>query len=80
MISLFYTLAVLTILACFVLFPKKPFRKPPFNGGDDDGGEPIDNGLPDLDLPPGITLPINDWEPEYNRRKPRRPVFPERKS
>ena len=42
---------------------------------DDEGGEPLDDGLPDLDLPPGITRPINDWEPDYNRR-PQKPVRP----
>ncbi|WP_094123214.1 hypothetical protein [Hymenobacter coccineus] len=40
---------------------------PPPPDGDDDGGEPHDPGLPDLDLPPGISRPINDWEPDYNR-------------
>ena len=42
---------------------------PPPHDGDDDGGEPHDPGLPDLDLPPGISRPINDWEPDYNRRR-----------
>ena len=45
--------------------PPPPF--PP--DADDEGGELHDPGLPDLDLPPGISLPINDWEPEYNRRR-----------
>jgi hypothetical protein len=43
---------------------------PPPSDGDDGGGEPHEPGLPDLDLPPGISRPINDWEPDYNRRRP----------
>ena len=46
-----------------------PTPPPPPSGGDDGGGEPSDPGLPDLDLPPGISRPISDWEPEYNRRR-----------
>jgi len=36
---------------------------------DDDGGWYTYNELPDVPLPPGISRPINDWEPEYNKRK-----------
>ena len=37
------------------------------NGDDDDGGLPIDlNFDPTLDLPPGITLPVND-DPKSER-------------
>lgn len=36
----------------------------------DDGGAHIPtNELPDFPLPPGIIRPINDWEPEYNKKK-----------
>lgn len=75
MISLVYTLVVLGILAYFMVMPRRRFQRPPFPDNDDDGGEPLDDGLPDLDLPPGISRPINDWEPDYNRR-PRTPVRP----
>ncbi|MDX5395566.1 MAG: hypothetical protein LPK21_05155 [Hymenobacteraceae bacterium] len=57
--------------------PKKQYRKPPSGDNDDDGGEPLGDDLPDLDLPPGITLPINDFEPDYNIKKPTRPLRPE---
>ena len=33
--------------------------------------------LPDLDLPPGISLPINDYEPHYDLRRIKVPKFPE---
>ncbi|KUG06572.1 hypothetical protein [Solirubrum puertoriconensis] len=75
MISLVYTLVVLTLLAYFMVMPRRTATRPPSADNDDDGGEPLDDGLPDLDLPPGISRPINDWEPEYNRR-PNRPVRP----
>ncbi|MBG8552834.1 hypothetical protein [Hymenobacter guriensis] len=75
MISLVYTLLVLAILAYFLLMPRHRYPHPPSSDSDDEGGEPLDDGLPDLDLPPGITRPINDWEPDYNRR-PRVPVRP----
>jgi hypothetical protein len=78
MISLVYTLVVLAILAYFMVVPRRRFQRPPSSDNDDEGGEPLDDGLPDLDLPPGITRPINDWEPDYNRRptSPSRPTAP----
>ncbi|KAA9338563.1 hypothetical protein F0P96_06955 [Hymenobacter busanensis] len=76
MISLVYTLVVLTILAYFMVMPRRKYSRPPSADNDDDGGEPLDDGLPDLDLPPGISRPINDWEPDYNRRRPVRPTEP----
>lgn len=77
MISILYTLALLTILAYYAFAPQKRFRKPPFTDSDDEGGEPLGDDLPDLDLPPGISLPINDYEPEYDFRKIKLPKFPE---
>lgn len=71
MISLVYTLVVLTILAYFMVMPRRISSSPPSADSDDEGGEPLDDGLPDLDLPPGISRPINDWEPDYNRRRVR---------
>ncbi|WP_232058366.1 hypothetical protein [Nibribacter ruber] len=67
MISIVYSLVVLAMLAFFALVPRKKYRVPPQDDSDDDGGEPLNDGLPDLDLPPGIRLPIDDWEPDYNR-------------
>lgn len=61
-----YSLAMFTFLICLVLAPRKKITVPPTDDQDDEGGEPFNNGLPDLDLPPGICLPINDWEPDYN--------------
>ncbi|SNR43651.1 MULTISPECIES: hypothetical protein [Hymenobacter] len=61
-----YLLVVLAILAYFLLTPRRRFPHPPSPDNDDEGGEPIDDGLPDLDLPPGISRPINDWEPDYS--------------
>lgn len=77
MISLIYSLVVLSILAYFMVVPRPTARRPPATDSDDDGGEPLDDGLPDLDLPPGISRPINDWEPDYNRRpvRPREPML-----
>lgn len=67
-------LFALLMLAVFTLFMVVPKRRllppPPPSSGDDEGGEPQGPGLPDLDLPPGISRPINDWEPDYNRRRP----------
>lgn len=77
MISILYTLALLTILAYYAFAPHKHFRKPPFPDSDDDGGEPLGDDLPDLDLPPGISLPINDYEPEYDTRRITLPRFSE---
>ncbi|TGD81253.1 hypothetical protein [Hymenobacter wooponensis] len=73
-----YMLVVLAILVYFLLSPRRRFRQPPSPDNDDEGGEPLDDGLPDLDLPPGITRPINDWEPDYGRptRTPVRPTEP----
>lgn len=37
---------------------------------DEDGGvSPIHWTSPDIPLPPGIRLPLDDFEPEYNKRK-----------
>ena len=74
MVSILYSLFVLALVACFAFMPKKHFFRPPSKGNDDDGGEPLQDDVPDLDLPPGITLPINDFEPDYN--KPKTPLFP----
>lgn len=74
MISLFYSLVVLAMLAYFAVIPRKRFQRPSSGDNDDDGGEPLQDDLPDLDLPPGISLPINDFEPDYNRRGPRKPA------
>ncbi|WP_051359680.1 hypothetical protein [Adhaeribacter aquaticus] len=72
MISLFYTAVVLLILAYFMVMPKRNYNNNrPSEGNDDDGGEPVGYDLPDLDLPPGISLPINDFEPDYNRKPSR---------
>ncbi|SHI66730.1 hypothetical protein SAMN02745146_1334 [Hymenobacter daecheongensis DSM 21074] len=77
MISLVYALVVFAILAYFMVMPRRRYQRPPYPDNDDEGGEPLDDGLPDLDLPPGITRPINDWEPDYNRPKvPVRPTAP----
>ena len=71
-----FSLVSAAALCAFLLFvlalPRRQRRvlpPPPPTDGDDEGGEPHDPGLPDLDLPPGISRPINDWEPDYNRRK-----------
>lgn len=78
MISLFYSLVVLAMLVYFAVIPRKRYRLPPSGDNDDDGGEPLEDDLPDLDLPPGISLPINDFEPDYNRPKPKTPSSPVR--
>ncbi|GAB2769890.1 hypothetical protein HNQ93_000402 [Hymenobacter luteus] len=70
--SLLYLLVVLVFTGLVLVLPRRRFRQPPTPDSDDDGGEPLDDGLPDFDLPPGISRPINDWEPDYNR--PRVPV------
>ncbi|UYZ63009.1 hypothetical protein [Hymenobacter weizhouensis] len=67
MTSLVYLLVVLALVTLLLVLPRRRFRHPPAPDNDDDGGEPLDDGLPDLDLPPGISRPINDWEPDYNR-------------
>jgi|GEM_PF-894155 len=74
MTSLVYALVVFAIFAYFMVTPRRRSSQPPFPDSDDDGGEPLDDGLPDLDLPPGITRPISDWEPDYNR--PPAPIRP----
>ncbi|WP_439881410.1 hypothetical protein ACSX1A_20050 [Pontibacter sp. MBLB2868] len=77
MISILYTMALLTILAYYAFAPRKNFNRPPSTDSDDDGGEPLGDDLPDLDLPPGISLPINDFEPKYDFRNIKVPKFPE---
>jgi hypothetical protein len=72
MFSLVSAVALCAFLLFVLALPKRrrrvlPPTPPP--DGDDEGGEPYEPGLPDLDLPPGISRPINDWEPEYNRRQ-----------
>jgi hypothetical protein len=76
MISLFYSFVVLAMLAYFAVLPRKRFNRPPSGDSDDDGGEPLEDDLPDLDLPPGISLPVNDFEPDYNKPKPKVPEPP----
>ena len=70
MISLVYAAAFCAFFLFVLVLPRRRrvVPPPPPTNGDDDGGEPHDPGLPDLDLPPGISRPINDWEPDYNRR------------
>ena len=67
MIHLSLTILVFAILLYFIITPKPDYRKPPQN--DDEGGEPNHDGLPDLDLPPGISRPLSDWEPDYSFKK-----------
>lgn len=74
MLSLFYSALVLAFLMYFLLLPARMPIQPPASDNSDDGGEPLGDDLPDLDLPPGITLPINDYEPDY--RQPRQPTRP----
>jgi hypothetical protein len=69
MTPLVYLLLFLALAIYFAVIPRRRFPSPPHPDNDDEGGEPLDDGLPDLDLPPGITRPINDWEPDYNRRR-----------
>ena len=71
MFSLVYALAFCAFFVFVLVLPRRRqvLPPPPPPTGDDDGGEPHDPGLPDLDLPPGISRPINDWEPDYNNRR-----------
>ncbi|OGX81791.1 hypothetical protein BEN48_06080 [Hymenobacter glacialis] len=70
MFSLVYAVVFCAFFIFMLVLPRRRRRAlppPPPHDGDDDGGEPHDPGLPDLDLPPGISRPINDWEPDYNK-------------
>ncbi|AMJ66980.1 MULTISPECIES: hypothetical protein [Hymenobacter] len=68
MYQLLYAVVLCAVLLFVLVVPRRRVGPPPPPpDGDDDGGEPHDPGLPDLDLPPGISRPINDWEPDYNR-------------
>ena len=71
MLSLIYAIAFCAFFLFMTVLPRRrgAVPPPPPTDGDDDGGEPRDPGLPDLDLPPGISRPINDWEPEYNKHR-----------
>jgi hypothetical protein len=70
MYQLLYAVAFCAFFVFLLVLPRRRHAPPPPPaGGDDEGGEPHDTGLPDLDLPPGISPPINDWEPDYNRRR-----------
>ena len=70
MLSLIYAIAFCAFFLFMMVLPRQRRTVPPPPPTDgDDGGEPRDPGLPDLDLPPGISRPINDWEPDYNRRR-----------
>ncbi|MEJ7661530.1 MAG: hypothetical protein WKG07_19050 [Hymenobacter sp.] len=73
--QLLFALVMLAAFTLFMVVPTPPRTlppPPPAVGRRRGGGEPHEPGLPDLDLPPGISRPISDWEPDYNR--PRRPV------
>lgn len=72
LIHLTLTILVFAILLYFMVMPRRNTRKPP--QGDDEGGEPLRDGLPDLDLPPGISRPLNDWEPDYSQHHDRQPA------
>ena len=68
MYHLLYAVLFCAFFVFLLVVPRRIGPPPPYPpDGDDDGSEPKDPGLPDLDLPPGISLPINDWEPDYNR-------------
>jgi len=70
MFSLIYAAAFCAFFLFVLVLPRRRRVLPPPPPPDgDDGGEPRDPGVPDLDLPPGISRPINDWEPDYNRPK-----------
>ena len=71
MLNLIYAIALCAFFLFVLVLPRRRriVPPPPPHDGDDDGGEPHDPGLPDLDLPPGISRPINDWEPGYNNRR-----------
>ena len=65
---LLYAVLFCAFFLFLLVVPRRIGPPPPYpSDGDDDGSEPNDSGLPDLDLPPGISRPINDWEPDYNR-------------
>ncbi|MBT9391888.1 hypothetical protein KLP40_01825 [Hymenobacter sp. NST-14] len=66
--SLLYLFVAFLFAGLLWVLPRHRSRQPPAPDNDDEGGEPLDDGLPDFDLPPGISRPINDWEPDYNRR------------
>ena len=66
--SLLYLFVALVFIGLVLVLPRRRMRQPPTPDNDDEGGEPLGDGLPDFDLPPGISRPINDWEPDYNRR------------
>ena len=70
MFSLIYAAAFCAFFLFVLVLPRRRRVLPPPPPPDgDDSGEPRDPGVPDLDLPPGISRPINDWEPDYNRPK-----------
>ncbi|MDX5421621.1 MAG: hypothetical protein LPK07_02760 [Hymenobacteraceae bacterium] len=68
---------MLTILAYYAFSPRTKYKGPPSTDSDDDGGEPLGDDLPDLDLPPGVSLPLNDFEPVYDLKKVKFPKLPE---
>ncbi|MBC7447082.1 MAG: hypothetical protein H7330_03395 [Hymenobacteraceae bacterium] len=75
MLPLVYSALLLIVLAYFVVLPASRPLPPPTPDNRDDGGEPLDDDLPDLDLPPGISRPISDFEPDYHQpRRPSRPL------
>ncbi|WP_223284362.1 hypothetical protein [Hymenobacter qilianensis] len=54
---------VLAILAYFMVVPRRRYQRPPSTDNDDEGGEPLDDGLPDLDLPPASRAPSMTGNP-----------------
>jgi hypothetical protein len=73
MLSLLYSALVVALLGYFLVLPGQR-SLPPTTDNSDDGGEPLGDDLPDLDLPPGITRPISDFEPDYHRPRQTRPL------
>ncbi len=74
MLSLLYSALVVALLGYFLVLPRQHSLPPPATDNSDEGGEPLGDDLPDLDLPPGITRPISDFEPDYHRPRQPRPL------
>ena len=75
-LTLSYKLCCLSVVLILVLLLPYFFLRGIFkediriyDNDEEEGGTLAYYEGPDIPLPPGIGRPINDWEPEYNRRK-----------
>ncbi len=62
LVFLMIDLVVWFFIFRFFTKPQQPRKRPPKRDSDDSDGGLTLNDVPELDLPPGVTLPVEDRE------------------